>query len=106
MKRSIYLLVTVAGLAVASAAMAQNPAASPLNSGNVRTPSQAVPNAGQTSAGPIDQGTVGAPSSTGTVVAPPAGTGAPAASPLNSGNARTPNQAVPNTGQTSGGTRQ
>lgn len=92
----------LAGLLLATPALAQSP------SGNVGQPERAVPQAGGTTRGPIDNpSTRGAAPMGGPAVAPvgEAGMspGAGAVDSAKSGNASDPNRSVPNTGSTSGG---
>lgn len=84
----------LAGLLLATPALAQSP------SGNVGQPERAVPQAGNTSSGPIDN-----PSTRGAAPVGEAGMspGAGAVDSAKSGNASDPNRSVPNTGSTSGG---
>lgn len=98
MRFNISLIV---GLLLAGPALAQSP------SGNVGQPERAVPQAGGTTKGPIDN-----PSTRG--MAPAAGATAPvgergmspgagAVDSAKGGNANDTNRSVPNTGSTSGG---
>lgn len=95
-------ITLIAGLLVAAPALAQSP------SGNVGQPERSVPQAGNTTGGPIDNpSTRGVPPTTGSTTAPAGERGmSPGTGAIESakgGNADQTNRGAPNTGSTSGG---
>ena len=92
----------LAGLLLATPALAQSP------SGNVDQPERAVPQAGSTTRGPIDNpSSKGMAPAGGSAAAPVGGAGvsrgAGGVDSVKGGNADRMNRFVPNTGSTSGG---
>lgn len=90
-------------LLLAGAVFAATPVLAQSPSGNVGQPERAVPQAGNTTSGPIDNpSTRGMAPNPGPAV-PPAGGSMGAADSAKGGNADQTNRTVPNTGSTSGG---